>query len=861
MILVDLVIAGYFLKSIIYHTWFIDRVHNGFIVLGLYFCSSDLKIPKGRMDMKMKSFSIFCLILLPVIALSACSGGGGGTVTGGSSGGATALVVTEKVSVVDAKSASPSPEWLGGAAVKPLLIGGFQLALDQLPADSDYNKDVTNVYVEERSTQNFNTVNQILCMIGQTQYDTMLNKGAYKALIDSNQCASNKSDASSAGQDAQDQSSGSSRPKYEMWTVESSRADNSSAEILKAWVHEEADHGEPAKVIFARVVITEGKSDSNPYGIFTLNFRGAPAADLTQTIFRGILKAERDSLTGKVLLKFVESGNHGSGPEGSEVTLDRAADGASGAGSLHASRTDNSGGTPVVREVSFDIAYDSSHFLRKDKTTNAEVCLNRNVFDESAWTYSLYSSTDGNRVIRHSGFSIKKDNAYGWMGYWGLWLPEGVTVNNGDTVNKHDYSTNTDTPYTVVKAGGKLKKHTRKLITLGDIKNIPLGWNECTGVGPCANYQVVWTGTAFNKIAQQSQSDFTWTSLNPVVPFDMSALNWGELNFYSESLSGQVRVKLNTDPLSTDPHCSYISGKFDCSAAGIVSNSTPVIFYAQDIVYPNDAVPATLACFDNCPNATAAGVDTSNPFFPFAQATANNYTFETATMLLKYQGNAVVQTAAIPNFDFGIMSGALFEPTSANLNLLKCDWDANQTCGWKAWSELPVFYSWETGLKDWNRFTALKDAGGSIVKFDPPLQVEYIHAQTNPSMPDYKYNGSKFYLQYSGFGNLQGIPGKCVNMDTGLEANCSSGGSNGSIQWVAAFTIPNGATATDGSNAYFVKALEKSQRMRQDAAGCGSLSASLSAYTLPTIADWVDPNIGDEPVLSTPPAVIGGIVQ
>ena len=59
----------------------------------------------------------------------------------------------------------------------------------------------------------------------------------------------------------------------------------------------------------------------------------------------------------------------------------------------------------------------------------------------------------------------------------------------------------------------------------------------------------------------------------------------------------------------------------------------------------------------------------------------------------------------------------------------------------------------------------------------------------------------------------------------------------------------------------YIKALEKSQRMKQDPAGCSDLTASLVSYTLPTIADWVDPNIGDEPSVTTPPAVIGGIIQ
>ncbi|HSR11239.1 MAG TPA: hypothetical protein VLS90_07310, partial [Thermodesulfobacteriota bacterium] len=630
-------------------------------------------------------------------------------------------------------------------------------------------------------------------------------------------------------------------------------------QIVKVWIHQEATEYDPAVLIFAKMTITEGKSDSNPIGIFTINFRGAPVANLAQTVFKGTLKSERDPVTGKVLLKFVEQASQGGGgSEGTQVTLDKAVDGSSGAGSLYMMRTENQGGTPVQKIGNFDIAYNDANFYRKDKTSSADFCLSRTSFNESAWRYGVYDSA-GARVSRNSGFPIQKDGAYGWMGYWGLWLPQGVAVNNGDTVNKHDYSANTDTPYTVVKAAGKLKKHTRKTITLAEIKNIPLNWSICSGPGPCSQYQVSWTGTQFEITAEQNQSDYTWTSITPV-PLDLTQLNWGELNFWSQSLGGQVRVKLNTDP-ANPPACAYSEGKYDCSAEGILTASTPVVFYAEDIVYPTDSIPATFACFDNCPNAGAGGVDTTTPFFASDPTNPRTYTFNSATMLLYYSGNAVVQNQTISNQTWGVMSGAMFEPSSANLNLLKCDWDANQTCGWKAWSVLPVFYTWETGLNDYNKFTALRDGSGNVVKFDPPLQITYTHQQSDVTAADYKYNGSKFYLNYSGFGNLQGIPGKCVNMNTGLDADCSGSGGNTPIQWIAAFVIPNGATATDGSATYYIKALEKSQRMKQAPGACGALSSGLASYSLPTISEWEDPAIGDEPSVTAAPAVIGGVIQ
>jgi len=60
---------------------------------------------------------------------------------------------------------------------------------------------------------------------------------------------------------------------------------------------------------------------------------------------------------------------------------------------------------------------------------------------------------------------------------------------------------------------------------------------------------------------------------------------------------------------------------------------------------------------------------------------------------------------------------------------------------------------------------------------------------------------------------------------------------------------------------YFVKPLEMEQRMAEaaDPSSCDALT--LKTYTLPDLAAWVDPNIGEEPVVEGPPAVIGGVLQ
>ena len=823
---------------------------------------------------------VLSLLLMASAILSGCSGGSGNdaaTTTGTGTG--SALQLAEKISVVDAKSTTT------GAA--QLRIGKFKVAPSTVTAaGTDWSKDVTQVFVHERSEEAFGTINEILCAIGQTQYDEMVNKGDYKALIDNNQCSQKRDSAESAGQESSNQSSGSTAPDYETWTVNSSRADSNTGtpQIVKVWVHEKersegGGHTEPAKVIEAKATITEGVSSTNPYGLFTMNFAAYPVLNGTKSstaMFKGMLMSEKDATTGKVLLKFIMDGGFTNPQTGvleqsmsEKSVLDRAADGSTGSGSASHSFTSPQG----TDSGSFNIAFNTANFLRQDTSVanGTKVCLDRATFDETAWRYGLYDA-NGARVTRNSGFPIKYNDGtkeyFGWAGYWGLWLPDSVTIADGATVKKQVFSStgSTETDYTLIRKGGKLKKHTQKMLTLAEVMNIPLDYNEWSQSGPGANWRVVWDGLKFKKVAKQNQSNWMWEDYTAVGDpnidnINLTTLQWGELNFWSQSLGGQVRVKLVAT--GNWPNVTY--------AYPGASAANTVIFYAEDIVYPGDTVPANLKCFDNCPkfDSTAGGV-TTYPFdFNPATATGHAYTFDSTAsdMQLKEGSNPLLLTTdGTGQNQFGFMSGPLFEPTTANISLLQCDFQfidpitllpVTQTCGWKAWSVLPVFYTWETGTQQWNQFTALQgpSPATTIVKFDPPLQVTYTHSQTNTAKPDNKYNGVKFYMDYSGFGDLHGVPGICVDMDSGQPVSCGP-----NTRWVPEFMIPAEAEAVNGTAIYYVKPLEKEQRMSKVAeSSCSALT--LTNYTMPDISLWVDPALGTEPTITGAPAVVGGVVQ
>lgn len=821
--------------------------------------------------------SIVWLLVLPILCF-ACSGGGGSSSGGGTTVVTTnttttttvttqspvlAMQVADKVSVVDAKLSGSV------AAVAPLHLGLFRFTAGNLSATSDYKADKIQVWVSERSAEAFNEINNILCMMAQSKYDTLLNQGVYVALVDQTQCDSNKADASSAGQSSQNQSSSATMPDYMTFTVDATRVDNSSPEYVKVWVHQKAKGSDPEQTIMVNIVITEGTSTTNPYGLFTMNFLGLPATNgvvsSQNPSFKGVMKAENNA-AGEVLLKFAEQ-NFGGWPNVRKITLNRQGDGSGGTGSVYDQHPEMN--TTVTSQ--FNIAFNTNNFLRDDGTNT--ICLDRNQFDESAWRYGLYD-TAGKRVNHNSGFSVntKADGSgsYGFVGYWGLWIDNNATITN-NTLYKFDYSGSNAAPtaYTLFTAGGKLKKHTKKMMTLADVKGIPLNYSTCDQNG-CSNYEVVWNGTGqkFYKTAfmpQNCSGNCQWQKITPPVVLDLTTLQWGELNFWSQSLSGQVRVPL-ANCMQSFPTCSFGPCGPPTTTCDAPANTTNVIFFAEDLVYPTDTVPTSFACYDNCPKIDGSGQAYINMMMSGPSNTATTYTFNPTSMLLELNGSSVIMSQASTSNQYGVMSGALFDPTSANLAALDCNWDRDnnpatnpQVCGWKAWSALDVFYTWETGPDSWNQFSALKDATGTILKFEPPLSIKYVHHKTGSPL-----DGATFMMEYSGFGNLNGIPGKCVDMDTGLDAACVN--NDPKIRYVPAFVIPpvqaDGSltTVTVDTTEYLVKPLELEQRMKQDASGCTGLATT--SYTLPDLAtDWTYPAIGSEPTVTSAPAVIGGVVQ
>jgi hypothetical protein len=179
-----------------------------------------------------------------------------------------------------------------------------------------------------------------------------------------------------------------------------------------------------------------------------------------------------------------------------------------------------------------------------------------------------------------------------------------------------------------------------------------------------------------------------------------------------------------------------------------------------------------------------------------------------------------------------------------------------------------VFYQWETGANSHNQFAAVKDAAGTFLEFDAPLQVNF----AVPNETQYgDYAGQNMLLQYSGFGELYGIPGHCVSPANNEVVSCEGGGEE--KRYVAAFSIPFNTTqgkVTLGADTYLVKWLDREIRFASKPGNVCDTAGLITptGVTLPTSAELQNPSdpasavyIGAKPVVTAAPRVVHGEVK
>ncbi len=739
------------------------------------------------------------------------------------------------------------------------------LALATPGAGSPYRTDLQSSHVEDATSRGISQVNMITCIMTAMRPDALVNQPDYVALVDQKKCDTNgRSDSGNSSAD----SAGSSAASYMTARVNASRLSNSDPMRVKAWIDEvEKDF---SATIFVNISASAAPSTANPYGIFRFDYCGK--GDVGPCTMNGFLEG---SATGIDYLER-ESGDGGGTPNVKALRLTTSGTD-SGAGMLQT----NDNGQPLA----YTFAYNASYFRRSDGTSDD--CFSRLADDPetamSVWRYGLYNADSGARVTLNSGFPIEylasDGKTYnGQMGYYGLWLPADASsqITSGATVQRVEYVANqppTKTPYTLVKADGRLMKYTKRTRTLesadklkfqafiGDVSGF------FAGALPYRQYEMYWDNSAgvfkVSGSVECSQSGCQNKDLDSEKSVPASFFSpQGGVHGFSQTLGGEVFIPL-----------AGVGSVVDSAAID-------VIYRVQDLVYPAQ-MPTALFCLRDCPTAATLPsyfAPGSTALSPFVASTYNNgaetaasgvvsYGTDPALALLKDAGGTTVAFTdrealqARPQYQNGIRTGRLF----TTLAEAQCVNNASKYCDSQV-EQLETYYQWETGPNQWNQFAAVKDGAGTIATFDPPLQVGY----DVPNEQQYgQYRGKSIVLQYGGFGELWGIPGTCVSSVTNEHVSCDTE----RARYVPSFVIPFDEVlgrVTSGATPLLSKWLDREIRFaRKDVAVCTASGLTLpTGLSLPVVGGLRDPSdptseiyIGTKPVVTAAPRVIHGDVK
>lgn len=728
------------------------------------------------------------------------------------------------------------------------------------PTVGAYVSDQQSEYLQDQTSEGLKEANMILCFMAATRPDAMVNKGTYVALVDESKCdTSNRDKASNSSSTGGGQSA-----QYTSMRFTTTRADNSSPQIARGHARVEfgGDNNSIPAVVYIHVNATEAPSATAPNGALTMNLTGLAASSNTK-LMRGKIVTSGSNLTF--------SWKSSDGQNGQNYRLYVNGNDAAGSGAIVF--PDQQG-----QNITITFGYNQDYFCRQ-KVGGIEKCFSRSKSNAafSVWRYGVYDNETGNRYdLAVPGFPVKNPatGEFGFASYWGTWLPTPLSA--GTTAIQ---SQDGQTSYTAVKTNGRLVKYSKQTKTLDQLQKVPFSFWSSTAIGSGSqfqNYDAYWNGTSFTVTGTTScsQNGCFKTLLNASVDLTpaqlLSASNNNGINGWSEALGGQFQI-LPTVLQSQTPGSELVS------------------YNSQETVKPSDTVPASLVCVNNCPTAitlqNAVGgnpytTETTNSWGGISANNVKTYTWDAGNYALidgnsSALSNSILSSNISPQYggSGGVRTGNLVD--SNNLSSLLCP-GGSTYCDWKA-STLSSYYVWENGRNDWNSATFLKKSDdGTYVNFTAPQSAAF----TVPSDASIygQYAGANMNLQFGGFGNLWGIPGKCFDPQSNTEVSCGP-----NTRYVPAFSIPeNTATSTDGKVTIngatkWIKFLDREIRFKY----LSTISSSAQGITLGSTSnlpveldlattDSEDPSVSgnsnyagsiQDSDFNAAPSVIHGIVQ
>jgi hypothetical protein len=655
---------------------------------------------RGQSWKQAVNFLSLALVIIFGFFSIVATGGGSSTTT---SGDVSALTLPGRIELSKTEGGGA-----GGASIEAL--GGF-LGMAFNDPGTDYTDQEKEVWVDD--TDALDMVNSILGVCKETAYQDFVNKGPYKALAK----PVSESEQSQGGSST---SSSTTESLMEV-TLDVTRASNSDPMIIKIWVEESDGPGDMPMLIRGYFEVSEGVSAQYPYGQMEAHFKGNvlnPDGSEGDQVFTMAMSVGAEA--GDVVIQFVEAGADGGGNCEWDNKVRVVANATVTQGNAYVYEYENS----VWDGEEEDTAYYAFNedYLKEKFVGEPEEVLDKNDFEYIVYRYKLFREDDGSAVTRNSGFPIQLaggENAY--IGYYGLWAPYGVETSNGDTVTRPDAGEE----YTLMKKGGKLKKHTKSQITVANLDGVEMSyWDDLEAT----DYVITWDADLlpvpkFKKIGERDQQTGQITYYGEPVLID-SLAEWD--GAWCEALNAYL-------PLGR------------LYAEGAPGNDDTLSYHAEEVVNPGTlAGDLTLYFWGFALDAPIDQTDIDGA--PVAEAAywANppvekTYTFDATDLVLKDGDEDPVIIGA--GLD---LSGTIYTWGYSMMPLV-----TTQGCP-DPWNE-DTYYSWETGQNEWNQYATVKDSFGDYEMFDAPLRLAYEHATAYDINGDPTHDGKTFNLEYDGF--------------------------------------------------------------------------------------------------------------
>jgi hypothetical protein len=657
---------------------------------------------------KLKPGGFMVGAMVGLVLLISCSGSGGGGDSYSSDVDALALPDRISLTAVDDSVASAAHDSVG--------IQRNRMTSFDSPG-TDYSNQTKDVWVDD--IEALDMVNDILGVVQDSGYENFVNAGPYKALV-------RKVDDEQQSQGGSSTTSTATESLMEL-VVDVTRESNSSPMNVKIWVTEEDGPG-GSILIRGYFTVIRGVSDEYPYGEMEAHFKASELDDQGEEVeddqvFEMAMSVSADT-DGNVIVQFVEVGEEEE--DGKLIQWDTRARVVANAdlseGKAYVYEAETDWDTEELEPGIYYFAYNADYFKDleiddEDGEMPVEI-FDKNDLFHVVYRYKLFDAETGGKVTRNSGFPLRlEDGQYAYVGYYGVWAPYGITVSHGDTVTHAE----SDEEYTLFKVGGKLTKHTRAQIELGELSGVEISvWDNAQ----VKDFVVSWDGTAFKKIGWRNQGT-------------------GQIDYFDEPYDDYTFEN------------EWDGGWCEALKAHLpLGNLTPadediVYYHAEATINPTTAEDLTLyfwgfaleAPIDQAVIDGAAAGETAYWQGPSVEKT---YEFDAATLLLTDSDeDEVILDEDLDLEDSFYEWGYRIGPLTDDDTYTNADW-------WQIHGS-ETYYYWSTGPGEWNQFTTVMDSEENLEAFDPPLRLAYTHETANDLNGDDTHDGKRFSIDYDGF--------------------------------------------------------------------------------------------------------------